>query len=157
MERSTRYLLLPGWMKVLAGVYFIGGILGAVVYAYLWVSEPTLSLKYNLFGQTYPAEIHSGIYVASYAVGFVMIFGAYGLLWGRSWGRVFALSVSYASVLAWVVSFFAKLPTGSVTLAPVQPVIYVFAIFSLHRMKAGWNPPPVLTSPSPSRADQIPG
>jgi hypothetical protein len=156
MDRSTRYRLLPLWLRFFAGVYFIGGIFGAGIYAYLWVTEPTLRLKFNLFGQTYPADIHSWISVGSYALGFVMIFGAYGLLWGRRWARVFALVVCYLFELGWAVSLFAKARTGSMAVSPVEPLLFAFAIFSLHRLKRGWNAPPVPPPSSSDRAAPLP-
>jgi hypothetical protein len=128
-----------------------------MVFASLWLSEPGLQLKFNLFGQSYPGEIHSWLSVAVCGLAAIMAGASYGLLWGRRQGRLVGLAVCYGYLLFCVVSFFLKLRTGSVTFDPFQPAVFAGAIFSLHRVKRDWNAPPVLPRTITDQADPVAG
>jgi hypothetical protein len=142
-EEQFRKALLPKWIRFFCWLFLIAGtICPALLIVGIFYSKP---MSFGLFGWEHigsPYDIYSLLVEAYFICSGI---AAYGLLWGKQWGRLAGLAVGIVGLVVALSSFIVHplaVATGdgeySLNLR-LEPLFQIPYIFSLWRIRKLWE------------------
>ena len=129
----ARRRALPFWIEIFSWLFLLIGASIPVV-VILGVLRGT-SVSFMLFGFSYSGRALDlfGLLLACMLAGCAVT--AYGLLWGRSWGQFAAMVTGWAGLVLCA----ASVIIGSGRYVPLEPLLLVPFLVTMHRLKGAWN------------------